>query len=363
MAPLEPWEKVLVSLDYVTTPHGGASCEDCHAGVQAADKEAAHTGLIPDPSAEGGTACTACHGPLVETFAGSLHATQAGYWTAIEARSIPENHPQLEEMFGNHCASCHTTCGDCHIAQPDSVGGGLLSGHEFEKTPPMTRTCTACHGSRVGAEYMGKHEGILADVHFRQARFNCISCHTADNLHASPDETASQRYAGEQMPKCETCHIDLTSLPQHTLHQDVLACQVCHSMQYTSCDGCHVAVSETTGSPFFKTEATYLGLYIGLNPLQDTDRPYKYVLLRHVPVSPDSYAYYGDDLLPNFNNMPTWTYTTPHNIQRLTPQNQACESCHGSPDLFLTADKVDPAELEANQNVIVPNPPEAMGNK
>lgn len=363
MAPLEPWEKVIVSLDYIEEPHGGATCVDCHAGVQTVDKEEAHVGLIADPSAEGATSCTACHGSLVEAVDGSLHATQAGYWTAINARSIPENHPQLEEMFGNHCASCHTTCGDCHIAQPDSVGGGLLSGHKFEKTPPMTRTCIACHGSRVGAEYMGKHEDILADVHFRQARFNCISCHTGENLHASPGETADHRYAGEQMPKCETCHTDLTAQAQHVMHQNVLACQVCHSVQYSNCDGCHVAVSETSGIPFFKTEATYLGFYIGLNPRQDEERPYKYVLLRHVPVSPDSYAFYGEDLLPKFNDLPTWTYTTPHNIQRLTPQNQACENCHGNPDLFLTEDKVDPTELEANINVIVPNPPDFLGNK
>jgi thiosulfate/3-mercaptopyruvate sulfurtransferase len=228
----------------------------------------------------------------------------------------------------------------------------------------MTRTCTACHGSRVGAEYLGKHEDIPGDVHFRQERFNCMSCHTADNMHASPEGSDTHRYAGEQLPKCETCH-DLSGspVPQHALHQDKLSCQVCHSVSYSSCDGCHVAVSETTGNPFFKTEATYLGFIIGLNPRQDELRPYEYVTLRHVPISPTSYEFYGENLLPNFNNAPTWTYATPHNIQRVTPQNQACENCHGNPTLFLTADKVKPEELDANQSVIVPNPPAALGTK
>ena len=364
MAPLEPWEKVLVSLNWIDDPHAEATCVDCHGGVQAEDKEAAHAGLIPNPSSDPQALCGECHAETVATFPTSLHASLAGYWTVIDARSTPENHPALEEMFGNHCSSCHTTCGDCHISQPRSVGGGLLNGHVFEKTPPMTRTCTACHGSRVGAEYLGKHEGIPGDVHFRQERFNCMNCHSGESLHASPGESATHRYAGEQSPSCESCHAETgQDVLQHMLHQDKLSCQVCHSVEYTSCDGCHVAISETTGNPFFKTEASYLGFFIGLNPIQNEFRPYEYVTLRHVPISPDSYAYYGEDLLPNFNTLPTWTYATPHNIQKITPQNEKCENCHGNPDVFLTADKVDPTELEANQSVIVPKPPDPVGTQ
>lgn len=366
MAPLEPWEKVLVSQEYVDKPHGNATCESCHGGVQVADKDASHEGLVANPSADSQKMCGACHTQVVETFSNSLHSTQAGYWTQIDTRSTPENHPALEEMFGNHCASCHTTCGDCHVSQPGSVGGGLLDGHTFEKTPPMTRTCTACHGSRVGSEYLGKHEDIPGDVHFRQERFNCMSCHTADNLHVSEGESATHRYAGQQLPKCETCHqvgAAGDSIPQHSLHKDKLACQVCHSIEYTSCDGCHVAISDKTGNPFFKTDATYMTFFIGLNPTKTEERPYDYVVLRHVPVAPDSYAFYGENLLPNFNNLPTWTYATPHNIQRITPQNQKCDNCHGNPALFLTADKVAPAELDANQPIIVTNPPPAVGGQ
>jgi hypothetical protein len=64
---------------------------------------------------------------------------------------------------------------------------------------------------------------------------------------------------------------------QHTLHQDKLSCQVCHSVEYTSCDGCHVAISEQTGNPFYKTEGDYLTFFIGKNPRQDEYRPYEYV--------------------------------------------------------------------------------------
>lgn len=357
MAPLEPWEKVLVSQKFFETVHGRMTCIDCHGGQESAEKEVAHTGLIVSPDRDAQEQCGFCHGTQTANFDESLHASLGGYWTVLNARSLPEAHPALEAAFGNHCASCHTTCGDCHISQPDSVGGGLLDGHVFVQSPPMTRTCTACHGSRVGAEYLGKHEGIPGDVHFRQGRMRCTSCHTGDEMHATPAENASHRYAGEQMPACTTCHAQVGAsddpIRQHTIHQDILSCQVCHSVAYTSCDGCHVAISQKTGNPFFETEADYLTFFIGRNARQSDERPYEYVVVRHVPVAQTSFEYYGDNLLANFNALPTWAYATPHNIQRVTPQNETCNSCHGNAAIFLTEDKVKPEEIEANRPVII----------
>ena len=360
MAPLEPWEKVLVDADaFAADVHSQFACTDCHGGEQSNEKEAAHTGLIAYPSTEP-ELCSRCHSDIATAYANSLHNTQAGYWTTINARSVPENHPQLEEMFGNHCASCHTSCGDCHVSQPRSVGGGFVDGHVFDATPSMTQNCTACHGSRVGNEYLGKHEDLMGDVHFRQGRMKCTDCHSGDQLHGSAAGTApdpaGHRYEGMQTPACETCHPDAktnTEIVQHQIHGNKLSCQVCHSITYTSCDGCHVAISEETGNPYFSTEGSYFTFLIGRNPRQDENRPYEYVPVRHIPIAPTSYEYYGEDLLTNFDSLPTWAYATPHNIQRVTPQNQTCEACHDNAELFLTADKVAEAELSANQGVIV----------
>ncbi len=362
MAPLEPWEKVLVNFDaFSQTTHGKQTCVDCHGGVQSPDKEIAHEGLIASPSADPEKYCGDCHEEQTATYPFALHSTMQGYWTVINARSAPENHPALEEMFGNHCASCHTTCGECHVSQPKNVGGGLFTGHVFEKTPPMTRSCTACHGSRVGNEFLGKNEGFPGDVHFREARMNCVKCHEGADLHGSATDAANavtHRLAGAEDPKCVDCHPTAApggdSNPMHQAHGDTLSCQVCHSIAYTSCDGCHVAISQKTGNPFFETQATYFTFMIGRNPDPSEERPYKYVPVRHVPVAPTSYQFYGDNLLPNFNALPTWTYATPHNIQKNTPQNASCAACHGSDGrFFLTADKVKADELEANQPVIV----------
>jgi thiosulfate/3-mercaptopyruvate sulfurtransferase len=361
---LEPWEKVLVDNEtFSQTDHGELTCIECHNGVNVADKEQAHTDMLISPSSQPQEFCGECHEEETAAYPNSLHNTQAGYWTAINARNgnIPEDHPALNQMFNNHCATCHTTCGECHVSQPKNVGGGLFSGHVFEKTPPMTRSCTACHGSRVGNEFLGKNEGITGDVHFREARMSCVKCHEGADLHGMTEETASadHRLSGAEDPKCIDCHAEVTSgsdgIDMHAQHGDgtEISCQVCHSITYTSCDGCHVAVSETSGKPYFETEATYTTFFIGRNPLQSEDRPYKYVPVRHVPVAATSYEFYGENLLTNFDAAPTWVYATPHNIQRFTPQNATCEACHANPEIFLTADKVRETELNANQNVIV----------
>ncbi len=376
MAPLEPWEKVLINADtFFPTVHGEIACVDCHGGVESVNKEEAHQGLIARPSEDPLTTCGECHPDVVAHTDTSLHNTLGGYWTVLEGRSVPSNHAALEEMFGNHCASCHTSCGDCHVSQPNSVGGGLVDGHVFSKTPSMTQNCTACHGSRVGNEYMGKHEDLKADVHFRQGRMKCIDCHSGQEMHGYPQDCEAchpgpeevtlaapeHRYDGVQSPRCESCHAVVAAgqdgVQMHELHGGELSCQVCHSISYSSCDGCHVAISETTGNPFFATEGSYLGFYIGRNPRKSFDRPYEYVTVRHVPIAPTSFEFYGENLLPNFDLLPTWVYATPHNIQLQTPQTESCDACHGNPDLFLTYDKVDPAELQANLEVIVLEPP------
>lgn len=373
MAPLEPWQKVLIDADaFLSTDHGEIGCIECHNGQDDADKETAHTDMVARPSEGDAPACADCHEEQTSLAANSLHVTQEGYWTVLEARGIDRDHPPVQEMFGNHCASCHTSCGDCHISQPASVGGGLLDGHVFTDSPPMTRTCTACHGSRVGNEYMGKNEGVLADVHFRTGRMVCTDCHGGEQVHGTPAEAVDpevdpHRYAGAESPSCISCHEEYGTreedIREHRMHGDVLSCQACHSTTYINCDSCHVALSESSGNPFFTTEASYFTFLIGRNPRMSRERPYEYVPVRHVPVDTMSFAFYGDLLLPEFDNQPTWRYATPHNIQRITPQTETCNSCHGNPDVFLTADKVAPEELNANAGVIVDEIPAAQDDE
>lgn len=359
MAPLEPWERVWIDPEtYPDDVHSLINCTDCHEG-SSVDDMTAHEGLVESPTEDAQASCGNCHPTITTAATESLHMTLAGYDTALYSRSVPENHPALEEMESYHCDECHATCGDCHVSQPRSVGGGLLEGHTFVETPSMSQNCTACHGSRVKNEYYGSNEGVSSDVHFKN-RMACVDCHTGDEMHGI-DMDAGHRYDGEPIPTCESCHQDQvgagSGIYQHEVHgTETLSCQVCHSADYSNCVNCHVERTDDNIA-FYSVEEHTLGFFIGQNTLRGQDRPYKYVTVRHVPIDEESFSFYGDNLLPNYDNRPTWTYATPHNIQRNTPQTESCESCHGNDDVFLTADKVVDNELTANEAVIVDQAP------
>lgn len=351
--------------------HRFIPCTDCHGGQDVDDKVAAHEGVVRDPSLDANASCGNCHPDIAPFQDLSLHNNISGYDTILYQRSTPENHPLIEEGESYHCNSCHTTCGQCHVSQPTSVGGGLIEGHTFNAVPSMSRQCTACHGSRVKNEYTGAHEGLNADVHLRSARMVCTDCHTGEDMHgtshlATTEEgevvmTNDHRYDGAQDPSCESCHQDVIGIgsgnPYHEAHgTEVLSCQVCHSVSYMNCYECHLNRTEDDQA-YFQLEHEELGFYIGYNPRRSAERPYRFVPVRHVPTFPELFGLYGEDILDQFDALPTWTYSTPHNIQLNTPQTESCESCHGNADLFLTPDKVRPEELAANQNVIVVNAP------
>ena len=360
---MEAWEKVYLNQEsFFETVHGRYGCITCHGGVgNEMGFEAAHEGLVREPaSAE---ACGDCHPDQVTAEEDSLHANLGGYITALSARSAPEHMAQLEEMMGNHCDKCHTTCGQCHISRPTNLGGGLVAGHEFKGIPPMNLTCTGCHGSRIENEYKGKNEGVRADIHWMKGGMPCFECHSADEMHGALGEF-EHRYDGPPTPGCQDaeCHPDVApgdGIVNHTEgHFEAMSCQVCHSTTYKNCYSCHVAQQD--GAAYFETEPSVMSFKIGRNPLQSEDRPWKYVPVRHVPIDPESFAYYGEGLLPNFDALPTWKYATPHNIQRNTPQTETCNACHGNAEFFLTADDLRPEETEANQDVIVEEVPFPM---
>jgi hypothetical protein len=183
----------------------------------------------------------------------------------------------------------------------------------------------------------------------------CFDCHSADEMHGNLDFVENERYDGPPAPACTDCHPDVAKNgpPEHMpTHLEKLACQTCHVAEYKNCYSCHVQKNEE-GVPFFKIEDSVMGVKIGYNPLQSEDRPWKWVILRHAPVDPNSFEYYGDNLLPNFDALPTWHYATPHNIQLRAPQAETCNSCHGNPDVFLTEDDLRPEEIKANAGVVV----------
>ena len=91
-------------------------------------------------------------------------------------------------------------------------------------------------------------------------------------------------------------------------------------------------------------------------------------MLRHIPISEDTYTGWGLPNLENYSDVETWKYASPHNIRRFTARTDTtggqngCMSCHGTEDspqgFFLRASDLaglPQAEQDANQDVIVPD--------
>ncbi len=362
MAPLEPYEKVLVDEDFLEDdPHGEIACVDCHGGnPEASSFEEAHKGVVKDPSwPDPVKTCGECHEKIAGVGGSSLHFTLASFRSVVGARLSDDPRVRkkvLDEAMGIHCYHCHSSCGACHVSRPEEVEGGLVEGHYFQKTPPMATNCTSCHGSRVEKEYLGKNKGLPPDVHYAKRGMKCVACHKGVEMHGT-GKAYDYRYKVENLPRCEDCHKEVlgakSKVKAHKIHKDKVSCHVCHSVAYKNCYNCHVG-KDAQGLPYFKTEKSELGFKIGLNPLRDSRHPYKFVTLRHVPVNPSIFDYYVKDAMANFDRLPTWKFATPHNIQRVTPQNKKCSSCHGRKELFLLEDDVPPEERTANRAVIVP---------
>ncbi|NHZ87271.1 MAG: hypothetical protein GWP19_15600, partial [Planctomycetia bacterium] len=263
MVPLEPWEKVFIKLvgrqkSYadIDNVHALIGCATCHGGKEPADFSTAHDtekfGFVRDPSVMAESNCNPCHNDIVATNANSMHSKAWGEQTSIAQRELgaDKDHNnfaecpiELTEGFSRECASCHTTCGQCHISRPNSADGGFIENHRFKKTPDQANNCMACHGSRIATDYEGHLEGNQPDVHSTKY-MKCWDCHKED-MHADASNSES-RYHLPDLPKCVDCHGDAVDLNiYHTTHwpndenQKGLSCFVCHSQPYNNCNSCH----------------------------------------------------------------------------------------------------------------------------
>jgi hypothetical protein len=381
VAPLEPYEKVLIDTDFLDEDedvHGQISCETCHGGNPDAETmNAAHEGVIKDPTYPDATkSCGECHTDeghpeIAEKNSTNLHVSLSPFSKKIflRANSDPEVRKKITGAMGTHCMTCHSSCGQCHVSRPQSVEGGLIEGHLFQKTPPVDTNCTSCHGSRVGKEFHGKNKNVPADVHHLKHRMTCKACHTGDEMHGSGQDHFD-RYEVANKARCESCHeLAKSGEPEeegkkgkplkhasHIIHKDRVSCQVCHAVSYKNCFNCHVG-KDKAGLAYFKTDPSVMDFKIGLNPKTTEDRMEQYVTVRHIPVSDKLFDFYVKDALTNIDSVPTWKMATPHNIQLKTPQNENCLSCHGNDKLFLTEKDVKSWELQANKDVFVPLKP------
>ena len=380
-----PYERVYLGGDgyeaFKASGHYSMNCTDCHNGNgETGDKLEAHSGeWTSTPSLLHEEKCASCHDTESHGFTTSIHngtgqkrkvTMRAGLEGAHQFDMLPEHH---QEAYDAKCATCHGTCGNCHVVRPKIKGGGLTQGHNFVKEPDWYNVCVGCHVSRGGHAFLGTgwtddDTQVEPDVHRSSGKMDCLDCHDGMELHGD-GKPVDQRYAYEGLPTCEKCHGDITqatddskdSYKYHTKHGGEFSCYVCHSQPYNSCGACHVK----DGHAELPSHADFK---IALNPIPDVKTGEKFALVRRTLGHPDNWVGYGEDLAyENFDVFPIFNYTTPHNILARTAQTTPAEgmgcgsSCHirnesgtlVNTELYLWADSLDAWAYESTVGITV----------
>jgi len=360
----EPYDRVFLGGtgydSFQTSGHYGVGCTGCHNGVgDSGDKLEAHSGdWIKSPSLAHEEKCATCHQTQSDGFTTSLHngtgqkravAMRAGKAGANEFDDLPAH--QIDG-YNAKCATCHGTCGNCHLVRPAIAGGGLSDGHNFNKTPDWYNVCVSCHTSRGGHAFLGAE--AEPDFHRDELKFTCLDCHDGPELHGD-GQPVEQRYAYSELPECVGCHEgEETSNVYHTVHYEDFQCQVCHSQEYNNCGACHIK----EGHAEFEH---YMDFKIALNTLPEL-KEYEFAVVRRTLAHPDNWVGYGEELAySDFEVLPTYNYATPHNILKKTVRTDvedgaSCFSnCHirneggvlVNAEYYLWLDSLETFEVEA----------------
>jgi len=138
--PLAPHEKVFVDSFFAEDEyHGKIGCHECHGGdPNDPDWKTAHKGVIRDPSyPDPANTCGSCHHDIARFYKSSLHINLGPFKKTIDKRSSSDKtvHSRVDKARKLHCNSCHSSCGQCHISRPESVGGGLVGWPCFSEKP------------------------------------------------------------------------------------------------------------------------------------------------------------------------------------------------------------------------------------
>lgn len=368
----EPYDRVYISPEGLaglkSTAHYELGCTGCHNGVDGtSEKGNAHSGdFIAHPSSQAESKCGSCHSQVVDNYKTSIHngmgqmrkvAVRSGFEGYQDFSKLPAHQ---QEGYNANCATCHGTCGNCHVVRPALGGGGLANGHKFKKTPDMVNTCVACHSSRGGHGFLGVAAGTQPDVHLTKMGFQCTTCHEGSELHGD-GQVVEQRYAYDKLPECTDCHTSLAnSNNYHAVHYEQFDCYVCHSQNYNNCGSCHIH-GDGARVP------SYMDYKIAANPIPDLKPGYKFSLVRRTLAAPDNWAVYDVSSYSNFDVLPTYNYTTPHNILRWTSRTIATSgescglNCHireeegtvKNKDLYLFQSDLLPWELNATSGITV----------
>ncbi|MBW1696609.1 MAG: hypothetical protein JRH18_13840 [Deltaproteobacteria bacterium] len=129
MEPLAPHEKLFIDYEFLEEDedHGEIGCVTCHGGnPDDPNWKTAHKDLVKDPSFPEPDACIECHEEESENYSQNLHISNRPMYLMVMARASadPTIQARLNTAHKAHCTQCHSSCGQCHLSRPGSVGGG-----------------------------------------------------------------------------------------------------------------------------------------------------------------------------------------------------------------------------------------------
>jgi thiosulfate/3-mercaptopyruvate sulfurtransferase len=322
--------------EFKASAHGKMACTDCHNGTDKTDdKSVAHSGsFIGQPSLFYEDKCKSCHNDIVSRYKNSIHEMGWGQKRKVTIRSGLSGSQDFDKLpahqiegYKKNCATCHASCGDCHVNRPHAGGGGLAAGHKFAKEPDMVEVCVTCHKSRGGHAYLGVAPGTQPDVHLTKMGFKCMDCHKETDVHGD-GKTYEQRYQITSQHECTECHSGLENKnTYHAMHYSTFSCNTCHSQNYNNCGSCHIGGQGARIT-------SYNDFKIGMNPIPDIKKKYKFAVLRRTLMAPDSWEIFGVPALANFDAFPIFNYSTPHNILKWTERTKVdagktcSDNCH-----------------------------------
>ena len=126
----EPYDRVYLGGSgydsYKDGYHKGIGCTGCHGGINGThEKELAHSGdFLRHPSVLYEQKCGMCHDSITSNFKSSLH-NGTGQKRKVTMRSGLEGAHQFDDLpahqiegYNANCATCHGTCGNCHVNRP-----------------------------------------------------------------------------------------------------------------------------------------------------------------------------------------------------------------------------------------------------
>lgn len=253
-------DRLTIEPESLWTPHGGLGCVTCHRGTGSIeDVDAAHVGMITDPSLRFSEECLLCHRNLPEEFPQDRLRT-------------PHNEVVHGETVNVACSDCHggvghgfdpvtgevicsmAVCLDCHrTRQLDSKLTDCNACHIGPHDLAAAMECSVCHQSTEvwhevelavhPVELVGRHAEVQCfDCHqepnFRGIHYICSDCHQRPHDFGSDD--------------CAECHNPAAGWEaagvggEHPFPQDHNGtngnCTLCHPGGDTttySCETCH----------------------------------------------------------------------------------------------------------------------------